>query len=189
MKGRLILVVGQTGSGKGTLLNHVRGVLPDLVFPVSCTTRAMRPGEVAGKNYYFISDEEFKERIARDEFLEWVHTDGKRYGTLKSEILEALERGKSVVREMDVKGVVKVRQFLPPEMIRTIYINAGSWDELRVRILARAPLSGEELESRRRRFEEELHFEHEADFIVQNPTGGLLQAQIDFVRAVEEAQR
>ncbi len=189
MQGKLILVVGQTGSGKGTLLGYVREQRPDLVFPVSCTTRPMRPGEVEGQNYYFVSDEEFQRRVENDEFLEWVYTDTKRYGTLKSEILAPLEEGKTVVREIDIKGVAKIRTLLSKEVIRTIFIDAGSWEELKARILARAPLSEEELASRKVRYEEEEVFKHEADFVVKNFTGGLEQAKTDFVRAIEAAER
>ena len=184
MQGKLILVVGQTGSGKGTLMSHLRATVPGLVFPISCTTRPMRPGEVNGQNYYFLTDEEFQTRAANNEFLEWVYTDGRRYGSLKSEILEPLSEGKTVVREMDIKGVAKLRALVPQESVRTIYIDAGTWDELKERIKARAPISDEELELRRQRYEQELPFKHDADIVVANPAGGLEKAKADFVAAV-----
>ena len=113
MEGKLILVVSPAGGGKSTLLKYLREQMPEIVFPVSCTTRPMRPGEVEGAVYHFISDEEFQRRAANDEFLEWVYTDGKRYGTLKSEIVPAVEAGKTVVREIDINGSYKIQGILP----------------------------------------------------------------------------
>lgn len=184
MKGVLILVVSPAGGGKSTLLKYLREQMPDVVFPVSCTTRPMRPGEIEGAVYYFISDEEFQHRAAHDEFLEWVYTDGKRYGTLKSEIIPAVEEGKTVIREVDIKGVYKMQEIVPKENLRTIYIDAGSWDELEKRIVARAPIEQTELASRRARFEAEAPFKDHADIVVKNPDGGLEQAKQDFVEAV-----
>ena len=72
MRGRFILVVGTSGSGKGTLINHIRPLFPDLIFPKSCTTRAMRPGAVNGAHYYFLSHEQFQAHIDAGDFLEWA---------------------------------------------------------------------------------------------------------------------
>jgi guanylate kinase len=184
MTGKLILVVGPAGSGKGALQKYLREQIPELVWPLSCTTRPMRPGETEGVIYHFVSDEEFQKRAANDEFLEWVFTDGKRYGTLKSEILPALEQGKTVIREIDIKGVYKLQEIIPHENLRTVYIDAGSWDDLEKRILARAPIGQEELASRRARFEAEQPFKEQADIIISNPDQGLEQAKQQFEAAV-----
>lgn len=184
MKGKLILVVSPAGGGKSTLLKYLREQMPEIVFPVSCTTRPMRPGEVEGAVYHFISDEDFQRRAANDEFLEWVYTDGKRYGTLKSEIVPPVEAGKTVVREIDIKGLYKIEEILPKENVRTIYIDAGTWDDLEKRIVARAPIEQTELASRRARFEAEAPFKEHADMVVKNPDGGLEQAKKDFIHAV-----
>jgi len=184
--GKFVMVVGPTGSGKGTLLAHLRTAMPEVVFPVSCTTRAPRPGEQEGVTYYFVSDPVFQQRVAQGDFLEWVYTDGKRYGTLKSEILPAVEAGKIVIREVDVKGVENIRGLLPKEHIRTVFIDAGTWDELRERILNRAPMSDEELASRHRRFEEEQAFKAQADKVVANPEGHVEEAKQEFVRVIQQ---
>lgn len=107
MRGKFVMIVGPTGSGKGTLLAHLREVMPWVVFPISCTTRPPRPGEQEGVTYHFLTDDVFQQKAMNGEFLEWVYTDGKRYGTLKSEILPALEAGQTVIREVDIKGVEK----------------------------------------------------------------------------------
>ena len=145
MKGKLILVIGPTGSGKGTLLAHIRTTLPGLVFPISCTTRAMRPGEASGQTYYFVTPEEFENRVAAGEFLEWAEYGHNRYGTLKSEILPAVAAGKTVIREIEVQGARQIQQILPAQDLRIIYIDAGSWDELERRIRARAPMAQPEI--------------------------------------------
>lgn len=186
MTGKFVMIVGPTGSGKGTLLAHLRTAMPDVVFPVSCTTRPPRPGEQEGSTYYFLTDEAFQQKAAQGEFLEWVYTDGKRYGTLKSEILPALEAGKLVIREVDVKGVEKIRQLLPSENVRTVFIDAGTWEDLRARILKRAPVDEAELESRRLRYEEELSFKAQADAIVANPEGKVEEASQEFVRVIQQ---
>lgn len=183
-KGKLILVIGPTGSGKGTLLAHIRAQVPELIFPVSCTTRAMRPGEVEGQTYYFVTTKEFNERIARGEFLEHASYGGNQYGTLKSEILPAIAEGKTVIREIEVQGARQIQNILSPEELRIIYIDAGSWDELERRILARAPIGAPELEARRKRYEDETSFKAQATAVVYNPDGSLEQAKHDFEVAV-----
>ncbi len=184
MKGKLILVIGPTGSGKGTLLAHVRTMIPELIFPVSCTTRTPRPGETSGQTYYFVSADEFEQRIAAGEFLEWAEYGHNRYGTLKSEILPAMAEGKTVIREIEVQGARQIQKILSPEDLRIIYIDAGSWDDLEKRIKARAPIGQPELESRRKRYEDETSFKSQAAAVIENRDGGLEKAKLDFEAAV-----
>jgi len=186
MHGRLILVVGPSGSGKSALLAHLHEVHPEIIFPVSCTTRKPRPGEVEGDKYYFVTKEDFEEREKREEFLEWASYGGHYYGTLRSQVLQPLEEGKTIVREVEVQGARQLLSHLPAEAVRIIFIDAGSWDELERRILARAPMSDVELLARRKRYEDELTFKTSASIVVANPNGGLEQAKRDFVSAVEE---
>ncbi|HEX2615726.1 MAG TPA: hypothetical protein VHL10_09545 [Nitrososphaera sp.] len=184
MKGKLILVIGPTGSGKGTLLAHARNTIPELIFPVSCTTRVMRPGEIEGQTYYFVTQEEFEQRIANGEFLEWAEYGGNRYGTLKSEILPAIAEGKTVIREIEVQGARQIQGILPHEQLRIIYIDAGTWDELERRIRARAPIGQPEIEARRRRYEDETSFKQQAAVVIANPDGGMENAKKEFVAAI-----
>lgn len=184
--GKLILVVGVSGSGKGALMQAARKRFPEAVFPVSCTTRGMRPGEVDGVMYHFLTDEEFDARIAAGDFLEWEPYGGHRYGTLKGEIFPPLEAGKTVLHEVEIYGARHFRELVPRENVSVIYILAGSWESLKKRILARAPMTDEELEKRRLRFEEEIQFKGEADVVIENPDGGLAEAQERFIDAIQK---
>lgn len=189
MKGTFILVIGPSGSGKGTLLSHVREEFsdkPDLVFPVSCTTRAKRPGEEEGKTYYFVSREDFEARIERDEFLEWAEYSGNLYGTLKSEIVDPLEAGKVVVREVEVQGARSILSLFERSMLRVVYIEAGTWDEFERRIRKRAPISDAELEKRYTRYEDEVTFRDTADDVISNREGELQEAKKQFEGIVQD---
>ncbi len=186
MHGKLILVIGPTGSGKSALLSHLQAAEPDIIFPISCTTRAPRPGEKEGEKYFFISKEEFERRETAGEFLEWASYGGNYYGTLKSEIIPKLEAGRLVVREVEVQGARQIQKILPKEQLALIFIDAGSWESLERRILARAPMTDVELLARRKRYEDELSFKAEADRVIENPDGGLEQAKKDFVAAIRE---
>lgn len=184
--GKLVLVVGASGSGKGVLLKKARQFHPEIVFPVSCTTRAMRPGEIDGVQYHFVSDEEFTCRIEASEFLEWASYGGHKYGTLRSEIIPALEEGKMVLREVEVQGARNIRDIVPSENLFIIYVHAGSWEDLERRIVDRAPISTDELESRRRRYEDEQTFMAEATYVVENLDGKLTEADEAFEAIITE---
>lgn len=179
--GKLVLVVGAAGSGKGVLLRRAKDAHPEIEFALSTTTRAMRPGEVEGVTYHYISKEAFEAQIAAGEFLEWASIDGGMlYGTPKDRVIPALTDGKLVVKEMEIQGLRQIQEVLPKENVVTIYIDAGSWETLSRRVQGRAPLSEEELESRRERYEYERQFINEADFVVQNFDGKFEEADQAF---------
>ncbi len=184
--GTFILVVGPSGSGKSALLGHLREQMPSIVFPRSCTTRTPRPGEVEGEKYFFVTKEEFERRQAAEEFLEWAPYGGSYYGTLRSEIIPALEAGKLVVREVEVQGARQLQDRIPEGVLKIIFIDAGSWEDLERRIRARAPIGEVELLARRKRYEDETSFKEQADIVVTNLDGGLEQAKRDFVAAVQK---
>lgn len=166
--GKLFLILGPSGSGKGTVIRYLKEHFPAFVFPASCTTRVPRPGEREGDIYHFVDRSEFERRIADGEFLEWavVHGDNY-YGTLKRSIMDALESGKTVIREVDMQGVVSIRRLLPGRSV-TIFITTESWDELKRRILARHQESDEELAQRHESFLKEMSFADECDYVVEN---------------------
>ena len=186
--GTLVLVVGSSGSGKSALLRQARTLHPEMVFPVSCTTRERRPLEVEGENYYFLSEDEFSARIAAGDFLEWAEYGGYRYGTLRSEVLPALHEGGVVLREVDVQGARHLRELLPEVRIVVIYIHAGSWESLAGRIRARAPITDMDLEARRLRYESEQEFLPEATYVIENPDGKFREADTAFASLLAEVQ-
>jgi guanylate kinase len=173
MQGKLIIIFGPSGAGKGQLIGHIRQAFPSIVFPVSRTTRAPRPGEKAGEVYDFITEEEFQRHIDSGEFLEWAHFGGHRYGTLKSEVLPALAAGKIVLRELDIQGIDQVRTIIPREQLVIIFIDAGSWSDMEARIRARAPITEEELAERKKRYEAEIAGKETAHIVINNPDGEL----------------
>ncbi len=172
MKGTFILILGPSGTGKGTVISHLRKVFPDAVFPLSCTTRSPRPREKDGEVYHFITKEDFKRRIDAGEFLEWaiVHNDNY-YGTLKAPIEAALNEGKLVIREVDMQGVISIRTILGRENVKALFITSPSWESLKNRIQKRAPLPVEELVHREMSFEKEMIFSKECDFVVMSEDG------------------
>ncbi len=148
-KGKLFLIVGPSGSGKGSAIIQLKKRHPEYVFPVSCTTRDPRPGEKEGEVYHYIEKEQFRQWIEEGRFLEWaeVHKDHY-YGILKEPILAALREGKIVVREIDIQGYKSVRSLLPGEDLVGIFLLVQDLSELRERILKRGPLPEEEIARR-----------------------------------------
>lgn len=171
ISGHLVLIMAPSGSGKGFLISYLRLMFadtPHVHFAVSCTTRIPRPGEVEGHVYHFIPREEFKADIHNDMFLEWAEYSGNFYGTPREEIVKPLREGKVVVREVELQGVLAIREQIPPENRTIIFIDGGSWDVLRERIIARAPISVGELEQRRQRYLEEVSSKAFADVVLDN---------------------
>ena len=186
LRGKLILLVGPSGSGKHTLTEYIQANFPDIVFPASCTTRDPRPGEGQGKAYYFVSREEFQRRIEAGEFLEWAEYAGNLYGTIKSEIFPALQNGKLVFREVEVEGARNIKKEIAPELLRIIFVDAGSWKNLERRIVDRASISEEELQKRKERYADEVSFQKSADYTIKNLDGGLNGAKRQLWKIITE---
>lgn len=179
-RGKLILLMGPTGSGKGTLIRNATARFPELSILQSYTSRPRRPDHVENTHYVFITPEAFKERIERGEFLEWAEFSGNYYGTLKSDVEEALRQGKIVIKEMEVQGIRQVKDLLPREDYLTVFIDAGTWEDMAARAMRRDPLSETELARRKARYEDEVTFMPEADVIVSNLEGKRAEADREF---------
>jgi guanylate kinase len=183
--GHLVLIMAPSGSGKSLLVDHLRQTIPSLYFAVSCTTRPPRPHEKEGETYYFVSKETFEEKIKKEAFVEWAEFSGNRYGTLVSEILAPIQAGKVVVREVELQGILAIREIIPKENRTVMYIEAGSWDILERRILARAPMSPEHLAARKLRWAEESKWKAFADIIITNKEGHLEEAKQELQACIE----
>jgi guanylate kinase len=164
--GRLIVLTGPSGVGKGTLLRSLLKRHPDLYLSVSATTRAPRPGEVDGKDYYFLSRPEFERMIANGEFLEWAEFAGNLYGTPKASVDNQIRQGHWVILEIELEGARQVRQYFP-EALR-IFILPPSLPELESRIRARGKDTEDAIVRRLQRAKEEINAADEFDIQIVN---------------------
>lgn len=165
MKNVLLVVSGPSGVGKGTLVKTLCKKRSDLVESVSCTTRAPREHETHGKEYYFLSKEEFFKRIDEGDFLEYDEHFGNYYGTPKSFVKERLQE-KSVVLEIDVVGALNAKKAFPDSVL--IMIAPPSLEVLKQRLTSRNTESAEEIKNRLSRLEFELSKKDEYDYVVIN---------------------
>ncbi len=145
-KGLLLVVSGPSGAGKSRLVEALRKLFPDLQFSVSATTRPPRAGERDGVDYHFIEEKKFADLVAQDEFLEWAAVYGHHYGSLKSQVVEALRQGKDIVFDIDTKGARQIADKRPDAV--TVFILPPSPEELRRRLESRGTDSRETIEAR-----------------------------------------
>jgi guanylate kinase len=171
----LLVVTGPSGVGKGTLIKRLRERLPNFELSISATTRKPRPGEVDGRDYHFLTTEEFERRLARGEFLEHAMYAQNMYGTPRSELDRAREAGKDVVLEIEVQGARQVGEALPEA--KQVFIAPPSEETLRDRLVGRSTDAPEEIERRLARAREELAAATEWRKVIVND---------DLDRAVEE---
>lgn len=165
-KGSLIVISGPSGAGKGTLVDRLVARVPRLWVSISATTRAPRPHEVDGEDYYFISAEEFAARIEAGEFLEWAEVHGNRYGTLAATVGQRLEQGIDVILEIDPQGALQVKNLMPEAVL--VFIIAPSMEELERRIRARGAETNEQIKTRLATAVRELQLVETYDHVVEN---------------------
>ncbi|MEO8852743.1 MAG: guanylate kinase [Ginsengibacter sp.] len=165
---KIILITAPSGSGKTSIVNYLIQKNPSLAFSVSATTRPPRKVEKEGNHYYFISEEEFTEKIHNKEFLEWEMVyEGKYYGTLKSEIERIWDENKIPVLDIDVQGAIHVQQQYPVNTI-TIFIQVPSEEELKRRLKMRGSETEDSLEARLNKSAFEMTFKNQFQNIVVN---------------------
>ncbi len=165
-KGRLYIVSGPSGSGKDTILKEVFKKCPELFFSISSISRPMRPGEVEGEKYHFISKEEFLKLIDDDMLLEYNEFCGNYYGSPKKPVMEALENGVDAVLEVDVNGAKQVREAMPEAL--SVFIMPPSYAELRRRLSGRGTETEEVINARMNAALLEIGRAKEYDYIVVN---------------------
>lgn len=176
--GKLIIVSAPSGAGKTTLVKHLLENLDSIEFSVSCATRNPRPNEIHGQDYYFISTEEFKQKIDNQEFAEFEEVyAGSYYGTLKSEIQRIWDKGKSVIFDIDVIGGINLKKIYPENSL-SIFIMPPSVEELENRLRNRNTESEEKLQMRIDKAEKELVLAPEFDKIIVNNDLEISQKEI-----------
>ena len=164
--GKLIILTGPSGVGKGTLMRSLLQRHPQLHYSVSVTTRSPRPGETNGKDYYFVSRREFEELVAAGELLEWAEFAGNYYGTPREAVMNQIRSGKRVVLEIELKGARQIRTCYPSAL--SIFILPPSMSELEKRIRGRAQDSDEAIARRLRCAQEEITAADEFDLQIVN---------------------
>ena len=183
--GKLVIFSAPSGSGKSTLVNHLMSQ-PDanFAFSISCTSRAPRGEEQNGREYYFLTPEEFRKRIANDEFLEYeeVYAD-KFYGTLKSEVERLSDAGYTVLFDVDVKGGVNIKKFYGDRAL-SIFVQPPSVEELSRRLHSRGTDSEEVIKVRLDKAAYELTFAPQFDRIIVNDD--LDKAKAEVVKVVDD---
>ena len=168
MNGKVIIVSAPSGAGKTSIVKHVLRFLPELRFSTSATTRAMREGEVNGKDYHFLSVEDFKKGIKHDDFLEWEEVYRNQfYGTLKSEIRRIWDEGKVVIFDVDVKGGLNIKKYFGDKAL-AIFVEPPTVQELENRLRKRGTETEESLRKRVEKAEYELSFAPQFDKIILN---------------------
>lgn len=191
MKGKLIIFSAPSGSGKSTIINYLMQQGLNLAFSISATSRPPRGTEKNGVEYFFLSPEEFRQRIANNEFLEYeeVYKD-RYYGTLKNQVEKQLETGQNVVFDVDVKGGCNIKQFYGNRAL-SIFIQPPSVEELRKRLIGRGEDTPEVIEDRIARAEYELSFAPKFDTVIVNDNLETAKAEVlarlkDFLKQEEQ---
>lgn len=165
-RGKIIVVSAPSGAGKTTIVQNVLKYFPGIVFSVSATTRKKRENEIDGVHYFFISEEEFKQKIENNEFVEWERFYDYYYGTFKSFVETTISAGKNILLEVDVKGALAIKRIYPEAKL--IYILPPSLEELENRLKSRQTENEEDLKKRLERSKMELDMKDKFDHIVIN---------------------
>lgn len=181
--GKLIIFSAPSGSGKSTIINYLMTQNLNLAFSISATSRPPRGTEQHGVEYYFLSAEEFKQRIANDEFLEYEEVyENRFYGTLKAPIEKQLAEGFNVVFDVDVVGGCNIKKYYGDRAL-SVFIQPPSIEELRKRLVGRATDAPEVIENRIAKAEFELGFAEKFDVVVINDE--LEKAQADALETIQ----
>jgi guanylate kinase len=179
----LLVLSSPSGGGKSTIARKLVQGRDDVAFSVSATTRSMRAGEEDGKDYHFLSDEEFDRRIESGEFVEWANYGGRRYGTLVREVRRIFEEGSNAVLDIEVEGARQVRREFPDAV--TVFLLPPSGAELAARLRGRETETDEQIARRLTRAQQELLAASEYDYAVVNDD---LVSAVEQVAAIVEAE-
>ncbi|HPD95960.1 MAG TPA: guanylate kinase [Tenuifilaceae bacterium] len=168
MDGKLLIFSAPSGAGKTTIVKHLISVFPSLEFSISACSRKPRNGEVNGVDYYFLTPEDFRQRIENNEFVEWEEVyPGLYYGTLWSEVRKIWGKGHHVVFDVDVKGGLNLKKKFPNNSL-AVFVMPPSIDDLKQRLLKRGTESEESIGTRIGKAEHEMTFAKQFDKIIVN---------------------
>ncbi|MBE5781619.1 MAG: guanylate kinase [Clostridiales bacterium] len=188
MKGALVVISGPSGTGKGTVISSLLNSDPNAMLSVSCTTRAMRPGEVDGVHYFFITDEKFSEMIQQEAFLEYADVFGmNRYGTPRAFVEEKTEEGRDVYLDIDVVGAMNVKKAMDEALL--IFLMPPSFEELERRLRGRGTETEEQIQKRLGTAKGEMAYADKYDYTVVNDDIDACVEQIKTIISQYKASR
>lgn len=182
--GNLYVVAAPSGTGKSSLVKALLEVDSRMELSVSHTTRAPRGQEVHGREYYFVSNEEFDRMVANQAFVEWAHVHSNRYGTSRKAIEDKIAAGADIVLEIDYQGAIQIKKQFANAVL--IFILPPSWPELRSRLMRRAEDSEDTIELRLKNAAEEVAHVNEFDYVIINE---LFERALFDLKAIAHAQR
>ncbi|HWI65911.1 MAG TPA: guanylate kinase [Symbiobacteriaceae bacterium] len=184
VKGLLIVVTGPSAVGKGTICDALRQVAADVRWSVSCTTRPARPGEVHGREYFFISHEEFQRRIHAGELLEWAQVYQNWYGTPRQYVDEMIDAGYNMILDIDMQGARRVREMYPGSVF--VFVIPPSMEALRQRIMGRGTESEESVQIRLQQAPKWIEEGLQYDYVIVNDD---LQSAVKHLRSIIDAEK
>jgi guanylate kinase len=168
MKGKLLIFSAPSGAGKTTIVKHLLGLIPGLEFSISAASRNKRANEVHGKDYYFLSPDEFRQKIENQEFIEWEEVyPGQYYGTLKQEIERIRNKGNHVVFDVDVKGGLNIKKLYGADAL-SVFIMSPSFSVLEERLRNRSTEDEASLQKRLNKAIEETGYAEQFDIVLIN---------------------
>lgn len=185
MRGHLFVFSGPSGVGKGTVRSRVFDNIDNMNYSVSCTTRSPRTGDVEGKDYYFLSEEDFRRKIDENLFLEWADVHGHYYGTRRDLVEKVLDAGKDMMLEIDVQGALQIKKKMPEAI--TVFLMPPSFEELERRLRGRATDSEESIKTRLANAKTEIACEPEYDYTIVNNT--VEEAAEEFIKLINSYRR
>ena len=183
-KGMLLIISGPSGTGKGTLVKKLMDSDPSISFSCSVTTRKPREGEIEGIHYYFVSEEEFAQRVANEEFLEHATVHGHHYGTLRKPVEELMEQGKNVLLDIDPQGACSVMERATDYV--SVFVLPPSFDDLRTRLHTRNTDDPVEIERRVRNAHEEVKKIDRYQYVVVNDD---LELAFTHLKSIVDAEK
>ena len=185
-KGSLFVISGPSGAGKGTVCSAFMDKHPECMLSVSATTRSPRPGEQDGVNYFFLTVDEFEEKIANDGFLEHAVFCGNHYGTPKDAVLKAIENGKDVILEIEVQGAMQVKSHYPEAVF--VFVAPPSMEVLEARLRGRGTETDEVIAGRLARAKEEFKMVDKYNYVLLNDTVENATNRLDAIIRAEKCR-